>query len=387
MSNGRRRQPILRVARPKCWMRIGFIFGLAMCGCFGAFEVGARQAQAPADPAAILKMQQEQTAQLAASWIQSADPRMQARGAYVVLRDKHKELIPDLLALADAYDVTGLPVLNTRREQHDAMLAILDALIQMDAAITGDASKRLYSEFPAQSLILLSRAWISAESLKSSNSFLLELFRTEHSQLAWLAAGNILAERRAEGFAATVLGTLTVHMNLVVTSPNGLMGGSASTACGDSFPGPPEDRAAWPEIGTYRLAEPGADATLLADGADPAYYKRKVGRLYSNTEGGGHCSTVIAYKRDLLRQHYVTRLLDETQDEPPLKTSIQQTILWENDKAYLAYLTEFVQQQQEVFAEVARRLKSDCLLTEDELAAVKPHLEITIVDDREDKTR
>jgi hypothetical protein len=113
-------------------MRTGFIFGLAVCGCFGAISVGAQHAQAPVDPAVILKMQQEQTGQLASTWLHSGEPRLQAWGAYVILRDKHKELIPDLLALANAYDVAGLPVLNTRREQHDAMLAILDTLIQID---------------------------------------------------------------------------------------------------------------------------------------------------------------------------------------------------------------------------------------------------------------
>jgi hypothetical protein len=87
-------------------MKIGFIFGVVMCGSLAAGAVGAQQAQAP-DPAAILKTQQEQTAQLAATWLHRGDPRLQAWGAYVVLRDKHKELVPDLLALADAYEVTG----------------------------------------------------------------------------------------------------------------------------------------------------------------------------------------------------------------------------------------------------------------------------------------
>jgi hypothetical protein len=367
-------------------MRLGFIFGLVICGCVSAAGVGAQQAQTPADPAVILKIQQEQTAQLASTWLHSGDPRMQAWGAYVVLRDKHTQLIPDLLALADAYEVTGLPVLNTRREQHDAMLAILDTLIQVDASVTGDESKRLYSEFPAQSLIMLSRAWIYPDSLDSSNAVLLELFRAEHSQLAWLAAGNILAARKAEGFAAAVLGNMTVHMNLLVTSPNQIVGGSGESWCGDSFPGPPEDRSAWPEIGTYALAESGAGATLLADGADPAYYKRKVGRRYGSIEGGAQCGSGTTYRWDELRQHYVARMLGAPQDEPLLKASVYRTVIWENGQAYLAQLRGFVQQQQLAFAEVAGKLRDACLMTAEEVSAVKPHLEITIVDDREDKT-
>ena len=318
--------------------------------------------------------------------MRSGDPRLQAWGAYVALRDYHVNLIPEMTAMVNDYEVTSWPVAEVRRDQHDAMLAILDTLIQLDPPISGDESARLYPEFPTQSLILLSRAWISAESLKSSNSFLLEVFRTEHFQPAWLAAGNILAERKAEGFAATVLGNMTVHMNLVVTSPHGTIGGFGSSMCGDSFPGRPEDRSAWPEIGTYALAEPGAGATLLADGADPAYYKRKVGRVYGNILGGGHCSNVIENSWDLLRQHYVARMLGHEQDDPPLKASNYRTIIWENDKAYLAQLRGFVRQQRMKFTEVAGKLRDDHLMTEDEIAGVKPHLEITIVDYREDKT-
>lgn len=367
-------------------MRITFLFRFGVLAFLIPAALAAPQAQAPADPSAILILQRNQTAQLAATWLHSGDPRMEAWGAYVVLRDKHKELIPDLLALANAYEISDLPVLNTRREQHDAMLATLDALIQLDPAISGGESKRLYTEFPAQSMILLSRAWISEESLNSSNTFLLELFRTEHSQLAWLAAGNILAERRAEGFAAAVVGGMTVHMKLLVTSPNGSMGGSGSSYCGDSFAGPPLDRTAWPEIGTYELAEPGAGATLLAGGADPSYYRRKVGRLYSDIEGGGHCGNVIEFSRDVLRQHYLARMLGHEQDDPPLKASIQQVIVWEDGKAYLACLKDFVQQQQAAFKDVADELKNDQLITEDEAITARPHIEITVVDYREDKT-
>lgn len=359
---------------------------LACCGFVGAATAGAQQPQAPTDPSAVLAMQRNQTAQLAATWLHSGDPRLQAWGAYVVLRDKHKQFIPDLLALVDAYDVAGLPVLNTRREEHDAMLAVLDTLIQLDSPTSGDQSKRLYSEFPTQSLILLSRAWIYPDSLNSSNGILLEIFRTEHFQPAWLAAGNILAERKADGFAAAVLGNMTVHMNLIVTSPHGSMGGFGESVCGDSLPGIPEDRSTWPEVGTYTLSDPGPGATLLADGADPAYYKRKVGRRYSSLEGGGQCGSGITYRWDELRQHYVARMLGHEQDDPPFKASVYRTIIWENGNDYLAELRGFVRQQQMKFAEVASKLRNCNLMTDDEVAAAKPHLEITIVDDREDKT-
>jgi hypothetical protein len=375
------------VVRPATRIRIGFLFRFAICAIAFASAVGAQQPQAPTDPSAVLTMQQNQTAQLAATWLHSGDPRLQAWGAYVVLRDKHKELIPDLLALANAYEITGLPVLSPHRAQHDAMLAILDTLIQLNPRIPADESKRLYSEFPAQSMILLSRAWINPDSLDSSNKILLELFRTEHSQLEWLAAGNILGERKAEGFAAAVLGNVTVHLNLQVTGLIGHMHGMASSCSEDFFPEKPDDRAGWPEIGTYALTEARPDATLLVNGADPSYYLRKVSRLYGfNSHEGAECRIITAESWDRLREHYVTRLLGASEDDPPLRVSLHQTIIWENDQAYLAYLRTAVRQEQEAFAEVVQRFKNIHLLSDVEAAAAKPHVEITIVDDREDRS-
>jgi hypothetical protein len=79
-------------------------------------------------------------------------------------------------------------------------------------------------------------------------------------------------------------------------------------------------------------------------------------------------------------------MLGHQQDDPPLKASIYRTIFWGNGKAYLAQLKGFVQQQQAIFAEVANDLKNDHLMTEEEVSTAKPHFEITIVDDREDKS-
>ena len=66
----------------------------------------------------------------------------------MVLRDGRTEAIPDLLAL-----VAGFPVVEERAtqadvDQHDAILGVLDALIQLGAQVpTGDA-QRTYPEFP-----------------------------------------------------------------------------------------------------------------------------------------------------------------------------------------------------------------------------------------------
>src|ERR1019366_5381970 len=159
LRRGRRiRQPILVAARPTLRMRIGFIFGLVMCGCFSAVAAGAQQQRPslPTDPSAVLTMQGIQTAQLAETWLHSGDPRLQAWSAYVILRDHHGSLIPDLVKMVSEYDVAAWPIADGRRDPHDAMIAILDALIELRGPVLTADAARLYPEFPVQSLILLS---------------------------------------------------------------------------------------------------------------------------------------------------------------------------------------------------------------------------------------
>jgi hypothetical protein len=360
-------------------MKIGFIFGLAVCGCLYAVAVGAQQAQAPVDPAAILKMQQEQTVQLAAGWLHSGDPRLQAWGAYVILRDHHESLIPDLVKMVSDYEVMAWPIANSRRDEHDAMIAVLDALIELAGPVSTSDAARLYPEFPVQSLIILSREGNSAF------PYLLGIFRTEHSHHdAWLAAGNELAQRRFPEFAAAVLGSLTVQARIrVTTSGESEAGWGTGGSC---FSGG-EGKAGWPVVGNYSFAGRSAGAILLADGVDPAYYMRLVSGAYDR-ERDRCCGPCPADGTDLnlYREHYLAFLLSAPQANPPLRSSSNETIIWRDSATYLAYLRDVAQRHNEAFLRVAGKLRDVGLMTPEEVASVEPHLEITIVDDRDDKT-
>jgi hypothetical protein len=355
------------------------MFRFVLCGFLTASAVSARPQHATADPAAILKGQRDQTAQITARWLQSGDPRLQAWGAYAALRDHNTQLTSDLTALIGSYEVVGWPVPSGQIDQHDAMLAVLDAAIQLGAMVPASDVAKLYPEFPAQSLILLRRAGADA------NSFLLNVFRTEHSQLAWLTAGNMLAERRSQGFAAAVLGGMTVHAEIRVVSSGGAGIGTGSG--GDFDPGSTEGKADWPEIGTYALVGHISGATLLVDGTDPAYYLRTVSTLYDRDRRDYSCCYGYdAESWDLIREHYLAGLLYEPKENPPLKSFVHQTILRENGEAYAVRVRSMIEGQQNAFVEVASRLENSRLMTSEEAAATRPKLEIRIVDDREDKT-
>ena len=56
------------------------------------------------------------------------------------------------------FQVVENPTTVADGDQHDAMLGVLDALIQFGAGVPLADAQRLYPEFPVQSLILLSRS-------------------------------------------------------------------------------------------------------------------------------------------------------------------------------------------------------------------------------------
>src|SRR5580693_4301025 len=103
------------------------------------------------DPAAVVDSLHKQMAPLASAWLNSADPRTQAWGAYLVLRDRRSEAIPALLKMLASYPVAGEIATQVDADQHDAMLGVLDALIQFGVEVPSTDAQRIYPEFPVQS--------------------------------------------------------------------------------------------------------------------------------------------------------------------------------------------------------------------------------------------
>ena len=370
-------------------MRVSLILRFVVCGILATNAVGARQLQAPTDPSVVLTSQRNQTAQLAAAWLHSGDPRLQAWGAYVVLRDQHVNLIPEMTAMVNEYEVTSWPIVGVstnwrevpaaQQDRHDAMIAILDTLIQFHRGVTASGAARLYPEFPAQSLILLS--WEG----EGANTLMLDIFRNEKVQrLPWLASGNMLLERHVPGFAVAILDGLTLHGDARVVTVDTPRTGHGS---GGSCAGSSEGKANWPMVGNYALAQKGSGATLLADGEDPVYYRRTVSGQYDHFRDSccGACGDETLLL-DLYREHYLAKLLSARLNSPPIRTSFEESIVWKNDAAYAARLREIVQREQQDLATVTANLRAANLLSAAEAAAVKMRLEITIVDERKDKT-
>ncbi|MFZ0818487.1 MAG: hypothetical protein WAM91_00340 [Candidatus Acidiferrales bacterium] len=363
--------------------------GIAIAALLGASAVAGQSALSQIEPSAVLKNMQQQSAQLAASWLHASDPRLQAWGAYFVLRDRLKDLSPDLIALLSAHQVVEKDYNSPDNDQHDAIVAVLDALIQLDLKVPVSEAARLYPEFPAETLLLLSKFNSADDSTEPEvTEALLHIFESEPSSSnGWLAAGDLLASRRAPGFAALVLKGMVIHLDVGVWTPNQIGGfGSGSSCCGGIFSHEP--KKGWPEVGNYELFDcgtPGREsATMLAGGKDPAYYVRTVDALYGYGSAG---SCGCRADRKLIRQHFLETLLGDDDENIPVKATVSRGIEWHDGATFVSEILGFIQTQRDAIAQVVKELEDNLLLTSDEAAVAMPRIEIQINDYRDgDKT-
>ena len=345
-------------------MYLSYLVSLGLCIFF------ASTTSAQSDPAQAVELFQHQAADMTAQWIHSPDARLRAWGAYWVLREHQTQFIPDLLSQVANY----VPSENTSgkiTDAHAAMIAVLDALIQLNAKVQVADLVKLRPEFRAQTLILLPRS--------GHDSFqqLLAIFQDEHSWPAeWLAAGNFLANGRAPGFASALLRGMTVHALVKIRPGVEQLGVGSGGSCGSSIV---HRRPGWPEVGNYYLIPPGAGfgdgAIILAFGRDPSYYGRAVDAYYL-THGPG-CELVDF---DLLREHLLADLLETPADQPLLKTRVSTEITWKDSPSYVGAVRGLIEEQERLFGRVAKGLKRCDLLTPDEATQARPTLVINLWD-------
>jgi hypothetical protein len=338
-------------------------------------------AQAQTDSAAIVQSQENQSAGLAATWLGSSDARTRAWGAYLALRDRRRELLPQLIVLAEAYPVKSGRLSPTERDDHDAMLGVLDAIIQMDGKVPPELAAKLYTEFPVQAVIFLARG------RPATSDFLLDIFQKENSEmavaatsartLAWLAAGDLLMGLRPRGFAAAILGGLTVHAGIRVVDEGSVAG--LGPGIGGSCSGPvfPYQWAGWPLVGNYSFA----GKILLAGGADPLFYARTVTGA-SRSADGGELTCGLRLDPDELREHLLAGLAGESASNPSVQSSVETTITWGNDDQYLRDLHAFINRQQVLFDKLSRKLMDEGLISAEERVSARPSLQVRISDER-----
>ena len=331
------------------------------------------------DPARMVQAQRQESIQLASSWLESDDPRTPAWGAFLVGRDELVALLPRLRALVRQSMTATAPSGNEERE---ATRAAIDAILRLNVSVPPEEAAAIYAQFPAASLIFLSRTLdTSAPSrTQDTSDVLLKIFREDTRGFGgWLTAGNLLAERRAPGFAAAVLKEMTIAIDVRVIVPGGTSGpprGVAGSCLGGARTG--DHHPDWPAVGNYYVSDRG---TLLSRGTYPTFYTRVVGP--PEPEGSGpdlRCAFGSWVSRDNVRPAFFTRLAGVSPDR--LNPVEKRTLTWLTDAQYLRDLRAVVAGQRTLIAELVGKLVKNGALTEEERLASQPTILVTVSDAR-----
>jgi hypothetical protein len=339
--------------------------------------------QPPAsDPASLLRTDAQLRAAWATEWLHSDDQLRLAWGAWLAKQDHHQDLIPLLNEVVAEYQPNEEFSSQTERDRHDALLSVLDALISLGATVPTGEARKLYPEFPAQSLIFLVR------SPQPDDSALLDIARIAKANWDWLAAGNVLVKNRTPGFAGLLLARFTQHLTISVVD-SGMSGYSASAGseCGFSMRVP---KASWPAVGLYVLTQfperlPGVKAVFLVAGDTPVYYLRVQPGNYDNPgDAPGFCDDG---NRDQYRAQYLARLMANSSPEIKLDPYPYATIAWKDGTDYRQQLLAIVEKQRTLFRRAIAQLEDSArALTPGETETLKPRIEVLIRDHRANKS-
>jgi hypothetical protein len=356
---------------------------LKLTGASLALAASLAAQQAPAsDPVSSLHADAQQRAAWATEWLHSNDPRHLAWGAWLAKQDRQTSLIPLLNEKVAEYQPSEQFSSQAALDRHDSLLAVLDALIALHAAVPAEQAQKLYPEFPAQSLILLVR------SPQPDDAALLDITRIAKANWNWLAAGNVLVKDRPPGFAALLLSKFTQHLTIsVVDAGMGGFSGGGGSECGFSMRAP---KASWPAVGLYILSQvperlPGVNATYLVGGDTPVYYLRVEPGNYDNPgDDPGYCDDG---NRDQYRAQYLAKLMANASPQIKLDPYPYATIVWKEETDFRQQLLTTVEQQRNLFRRALAALQDSArVLTPAETETLKPRIEIIIHDERANKS-
>lgn len=258
--------------------------------------------------AGLLRAQPEpihvQEAHRARRLLQSPQLAEKAWGAHLAGRlhsdDSQKALIEEFAPAALLRD-------SPYSSQEHAFLTVLfDAAIEAGVTVPATLLEPFEEGWTAPVLILLARD-------KHSEDALLR-FRSEKSQnTVWLAANNLLLEKKSKRWYEALLTETSITHRFMVTDPGrgpGIGGGEGGGSCGDGVAEMPKD---FPPVTLYTLHDDGLTGdVLLARGPQDVYYRRTVVPPGKQV-GFGSCSSLL--NRMAARIGYLAALRGESAEK------------------------------------------------------------------------
>ncbi len=188
--------------------------------------------------------------------------------------------------------------------EHGFVLALFDAAIEMRLAVPAQLLEPFEDLWSQPVLIVLART-------QDGEGPLLRLAGNSRPDLVWLAANNLLAERKSQTWYGRLLADVSITHLFVVTGEEygpGFGGGVGGGVCGD---GVLAMGKGFPPVALYTLVEDEPGSVLLARGPQNVYYRRTV---IPTDQQVGFGSCWPALDRAVIRLGYLTRLASS----PPL---------------------------------------------------------------------
>lgn len=297
--------------------------------------------------------------------LKSQGSRERAWGAYLAGAHGLKEHTPLLVGLLEGPNVAAGGWDETFVRQ-----AALDALIRLDAEVPAETLLALRHSSPAEAVILLAR------DPRQNRQALLSVFGDATPAAGWLAAGNLLAEMRAPGFAARLLAGLKIEAVVYVYDSEGDRayggsGGGHGYGCGVE-PTP----EGFPPASFYQLTTTGMRGdVVVAPGRHTVYYRRTPWR--GSGDGPGPA------RRDGHRVEYVAELLGTTEGDLKLEANPSREVVCGEERQCRRALAAVRDEVVGGYADALRRLLDAELLDPAEAAELKPDITLRLEDLRD----
>ena len=280
---------------------------------------------------------------------------------------------------------TAVPLLTSalgRRSTGDGVaqrateLAILDALVQLDARVAAEALRPFVDRWPVPSVILLSNA-------SGDRDAVLMPFVSSTEGPLWRAIANLLLITKPSGFAWRLLTGLRLNIVVYVTSDPGRgYGGGAGaysehSGAASSVPG-------FPPLTEYQFVPARLGATVLSIGPQTVYYQRQVmspgtiRALNYSSSTGASASDRVQYLNALVKQRFETT---------PLREPTSITVVWKNPEEFRQQVADQRKRVEDLYHQAVSLLVLSRQLTEDEEGqTLVPNITIRVEDHRTDKT-
>lgn len=307
-----------------------------------------------------------------ADLLHSSDPAQKAWAAYIIQQNYLSEYIPDLVEILGQESLQKSPSV--------LLSAVLDSLIQLKAQVPLDIIAGMNSALAWQKILLLSN-------MPGSNSQALLALMRDNQGIAWLAAGNLLSDEKAPGFAGELLNELRVAVTISIVERGVVAGFSLGSGSGTGciavgLTQVPRD---YPPIGFYEITDrPIVGAVVLAAGPHVVYYQRSVilpGQVGAPASLG---SGDIDRNREIVE--FLKALVGPGLLSSDLKPSEQFAVVWGGPLNFAASVREIKSAVKHKYQQVAAGLISKGLLTPDEALAATTTFHFELSDQRADRS-